>query len=141
MTIEEIKDLIDSTITENGKKFITGKALNLALNELVAAVEEAVANAGGGSATERIYYNLDGTALTDEQKAHNASLFTLIKTSLEADELVVPLAIFVNEAGQAFFHVNIVTVGYAEGSVILYGLIDSVVRFVMSEDGTVSIGE
>ena len=90
MTIEEIKDLINSTITENGTKSITGKTLNLALNELVSAVEEASANAG--SRTERLYANMDTSSgeitVTEEQKALNAALYEKLKTAFETDQLI-----------------------------------------------------
>ena len=43
MTKEEIKEMIDATINENGGRSITGKALNLALNAIVDAMGE-----GGG---------------------------------------------------------------------------------------------
>ena len=43
MTKEEIKEMIDATINENGGRGITGKALNLALNAIVDAMGE-----GGG---------------------------------------------------------------------------------------------
>lgn len=43
MTKEEIKEMIDATINENGQGNITGKALNLALNSIVDAMGE-----GGG---------------------------------------------------------------------------------------------
>lgn len=43
MKKEEIKEMIDATINENGKGNITGKALNLALNSIVDAMGE-----GGG---------------------------------------------------------------------------------------------
>ena len=54
MTIKELKDLIDSTINENGTKAITGKALNLALNEITNAVAEAATTGGGGSGVKRL---------------------------------------------------------------------------------------
>lgn len=40
MTFEEIKDMINSTITENGQRHITGKAINLALTSTVEHLEE-----------------------------------------------------------------------------------------------------
>lgn len=43
MTKEELKEMIDATINENGKGNITGKALNLALNSIIDAMGE-----GGG---------------------------------------------------------------------------------------------
>ena len=87
MTIEELKDLIDSTINENGTKAITGKALNLALNEITNAVAEA-ATTGGGGGVKRLYVDLSGGTLTaPEQLASNAALYTEIVTALTNGEL------------------------------------------------------
>lgn len=105
MTIEEIKDLINSTITENGTKSITGKTLNLALNELASAVEEASANAG--SRSERLYANMDPssgqTTVTEEQKVLNAALYEKLKTAFETDELIpnVGLQVYIEAEGTA----------------------------------------
>lgn len=87
MTIQELKDLIDSTINENGTKAITGKALNLALNEIANAVAEA-ATTGGGGGVKRLYVGASGGTLTDpEQLASNAALYTEIVTALTNNEL------------------------------------------------------
>lgn len=87
MTIQELKDLIDSTINENGTKAITGKALNLALNEITNAVAEA-ATTGGGGGVKRLYIDASGGTLTDpEQLASNAALYTEIVTAFTNDEL------------------------------------------------------
>ena len=84
MTIEELKDLIDSTINENGTKAITGKALNLALNEITNAVAEAATTGGG---VKRLYIDASGGSVTDpEQLASNAALYTEIVTALTNDE-------------------------------------------------------
>lgn len=40
MTFEEIREMVNSTITENGQRQITGKALNLALTETLSAIED-----------------------------------------------------------------------------------------------------
>ena len=86
MTIEELKDLIDSTINENGTKAITGKALNLALNEITNAVAEAATTGGGG--VKRLYADVSGGSITDpEQLASNAALYTEIVTALTNDEM------------------------------------------------------
>lgn len=86
MTIQELKDLIDSTINENGTKAITGKALNLALNEITNAVAEAATTGGGG--VKRLYVGASGGAITaPEQLASNAALYTEIVTALTNDEL------------------------------------------------------
>ena len=80
MTIEELKDLIDSTINENGAKAITGQALNLALNEIVNAVAEAATT--GGSAAKTLYVGSDSSPLTEEQIASNVALYNEISTAL-----------------------------------------------------------
>lgn len=108
MTIEELKDLIDSTINENGANAITGKALNLALNEIANAVAEAATTGGGG--VKRLYVNVTGEALTDpEQLASNAALYTEIMTALTNDELPPQVGVLVAIGGtqQYLFAVSI----------------------------------
>ena len=140
MTIEELKDLIDSTINENGTKAITGKALNLALNEITNAVAEA-ATTGGGGGVKRLYVDMSGGTLTaPEQLASNAALYTEIVTALTNDELPPQVGILVPEGG-----------GYTNAifNAIMYG--DSVIRFMLymgsnptvmalTSDGNVSMG-
>ena len=139
MTIEELKDLIDSTINENGTKAITGKALNLALNEITNAVAEAATTGGGG--VKRLYVDAFGGTLTDpEQLASNAALYTEIVTALTNDELPPQVGILISEGS-----------GYTNAifNLISYG--DSVITFMLSmgsdltvmtltSDGNVSIG-
>ena len=99
MTIQELKDLIDSTINENGTKAITGKALNLALNEITNAVAEA-ATTGGGGGVKRLYVDASGGTLTDpEQLASNAALYTEIVTALTNNELPPQVGILIGEGG------------------------------------------
>lgn len=145
MTIEEIKDLINSTITENGTKSITGKTLNLALNELVSAVEEASANAG--SRSERLYANIDMSSgqitVTEEQKALNAALYEKLKTAFETDELIpnVGFQVYVEAkgtaTGQAFPSFLVVQYSPSE-NVIAFA--SSNEQFTLSSDGTVTMG-
>lgn len=85
MTIEELKDLIDNTINENGAKAITGQALNLALNEIVNAVAEAATT--GGSAAKTLYIGSDSSPLTQEQIASNIALYNEISTALSNREI------------------------------------------------------
>lgn len=85
MTIEELKDLIDNTINENGAKAITGQALNLALNEIVNAVAEAATT--GGSAAKTLYVGSDSSPLTQEQIASNVALYNEISTALSNKEM------------------------------------------------------
>ena len=76
MEIEELKELIDSTINENGERAITGKALNLVLNELAVSA---------GSAPKRLYA---GSDITDEQKESNAAAYAAIKAAMGSGDAV-----------------------------------------------------
>ena len=139
MTIEELKDLIDSTINENGTKAITGKALNLALNEITNAVAEA-ATTGGGGGVKRLYVDLSGSVTDPAQLASNAALYTEIVTALTNNELPPQVGVMIAEGS-----------GYTNGifNLITYG--DSVITFMLSmgsnptvmtltSDGNVSMG-
>ena len=142
MTIEELKNLIDSTINENGTKAITGKALNLALNEITNAVAEAATTGGGGGGVKRLYADINGGSITDpEQLASNAALYTEIVTALTNGELPPQVGILILE-GEGY---------YTNGTfnVIQYG--NSAITFTLSmgsrltvmaltSDGNVSIG-
>ena len=120
MTIEELKDLIDSTINENGTKAITGKALNLALNEITNAVAEAATTGGGG--VKRLYVDASGGSVTDpEQLASNAALYTEIVTALTNNELPPQVGVLINE-GEGYTN--------ATFNFITYG--DSVITFMLS---------
>ena len=140
MTIEELKDLIDSTINENGTKAITGKALNLALNEITNAVAEAATTGGGG--VKRLYADVNGGSITDpEQLASNAALYTEIVTALTNNELPPQVGILIVQDGRYYTNGTL--------NVIQYG--DSVITFMLSmgssptvialtSDGNVSMG-
>lgn len=138
MTIEELRDLIDSTINENGTKAITGKALNLALNEITNAVAEAATTGGGG--VKRLYVNIDGSPITDEQQlASNAALYTEIVTALTNDELPPQVGIIVLE-GNVPLSLTSIVIGYGDLSVMimfLYG--GGPVVFTLSSDGNATI--
>ena len=140
MTIEELKDLIDSTINENGTKAITGKALNLALNEITNAVAEA-ATTGGGGGVKRLYADASGGTLTDPaQLASNAALYTEVVTALTNDELPPQVGILIAEGGgytNAIF--NFITYS---NSVITFMLSmgNSQTIVALTSDGNVSMG-
>lgn len=120
MTIEELKDLIDSTINENGTKAITGKALNLALNEITNAVAEAATTGGGG--VKRLYVDVSGGTLTDpEQLASNAALYTEIVTALTNNELPPQVGVLVLGGGN-----------YTNGIFNVISYADSVLTFTLS---------
>lgn len=89
MTFEEIKDMINSTITENGQRHITGKAINLALIETLTAIEEFLENnkPKGGAASEIAYLPDANTGEMDpEHQAHNLEIYNKFKAAFEGGE-------------------------------------------------------
>ena len=139
MTIEELKDLIDSTINENGTKAITGKALNLALNEITNAVAEA-ATTGGGGGVKRLYVDISGGTLTNpEQLASNAALYTEIVTALTNDELPPQVGILIAMEG-AYQCITNVQTTYHNSNVMLAFISDGTpAGMILTSDGNVSI--
>ena len=139
MTIEELKDLIDSTINENGTKAITGKALNLALNEITNAVAEAATTGGGG--VKRLYVDVSGGTLTNpEQLASNAALYTEIVTALTNNELPPQVGILISQGGvytNGTF--NIIQYGNSAITFMLYMGSEPTV-ITLTSDGNSSMG-
>lgn len=139
MTIEELKDLIDSTINENGTKAITGKALNLALNEITNAVAEA-ATTGGSGGVKRLYADMSGGSITaPEQLASNAALYTEIVTALTNNELPPQVGVLIAAEGRY----TTVIFNYIEsadsGIVFVFSMGSSQSTITLTSDGNVSI--
>lgn len=140
MTIEELKDLIDSTINENGTKAITGKALNLALNEITNAVAEA-ATTGGGGGVKRLYVDVSGGTLTDPvQLASNAALYTEIVTALTNNELP-PQVGMLDGGGGIYEHSIAISITYMNSNLI-FGFFDgeAIISIILMSNGNASIG-
>ena len=139
MTIEELKDLIDSTINENGTKAITGKALNLALNEITNAVAES-ATTGGGGGVKRLYVGVSGGTLTDPvQLASNAALYTEIVTAFTNNELPPQVGTLISEGGEnANATFNYISYGGSD-IVFAYTMGSSQTMMVLTSDGNVSM--
>ena len=137
MTIEEIKDLIDSTINENGTKAITGKALNLALNEITNAVAEAATTGGGG--VKRLYANIDGSPITDEQQlASNAALYTEIVTALTSNELPPQVMVLTNIDG-SYINGNSLDTSY-DGTTLTFSVfVTGLAICSLTSDGNVTV--
>ena len=139
MTIEELKDLIDSTINENGTKAITGKALNLALNEITNAVAES-ATTGGGGGVKRLYVDVSGGTLTDPvQLASNAALYTEIVTAFTNNELPPQVGTLILEGGEnanATFNY----ISYGDSNIVFtFTMGSSQTIMVLTSDGNVSM--
>ena len=139
MTIEELKNMIDSTINENGTKAITGKALNLALNEIANAVAEAATTGGGG--VKRLYVDLSGSALTDPvQLASNAALYTEIVTALTNNELPPQVGILISEGG-GYTNVTFNYIWYGDSSIMFtFTMGGGETIMTLTSDGNVSMG-
>ena len=137
MTIEELKDLIDSTINENGTKAITGKALNLALNEITNAVAEAATTGGGG--VKRLYADLNGGSITDpEQLASNAALYTEIVTALTNNELPPQVGVLANIEG-TYINGNSLCTIYDGSTLMFYVFMEGFIGCSLTSDGNVTV--
>lgn len=140
MTIQELKDLIDSTINENGTKAITGKALNLALNEITNAVAEA-ATTGGGGGVKRLYVDASGGSVTaPEQLASNAALYTEIVTALTNNELPPQVGVMIAEGGAYQCITNLHTAYNGSALMLAFILDGSSTALTLTSDGNVSMG-
>ena len=139
MTIEELKDLIDSTINENGTKAITGKALNLALNEITNAVAEA-ATTGGGGGVKRLYADMNGGSITNpEQLASNAALYTEIVTALTNNELPPQVGVLIQE-GSGYTNAIFNYINYADSAIMfVISMGSGQTIMVLTSDGNVSM--
>ena len=137
MTIEELKDLIDSTINENGTKAITGKALNLALNEITNAVAEAATTGGGG--VKRLYADVSGGSITDpEQLASNAALYTEIVTALTNNELPPQVIVWASIEG-TYINGNSLATIYDGSTLVFYVFMESFAVCTLTSDGNVTV--
>ena len=140
MTIEELKDLIDSTINENGTKAITGKALNLALNEITNAVAEA-ATTGGGGGVKRLYIDASGGSITaPEQLASNAALYTEIVTALTNNELPPQVGVLIAEGGVYQCITNVHTLYQDPNVMFVFVAEGTPLAAILTSDGNVSMG-
>ena len=136
MTVDEIRDLIDNTITTNGVKNITGQALNLALNEIVNAVAEAATTGGGG--VKRLYANIDGSPITDEQQlASNAALYTEIVTALTSNELPPQVMVLMNIDG-SYINGNSLSTIYDGTTLTFFVFVESFAICSLTSDGNVT---
>lgn len=150
MTKEELIEMIDATINENGSRNITGKALNLALTEIVNAM-----GSGSGAGAATIYCMMGEE--TEEQKAHNATVWAQLKATVEAGQPLPPIMIDVTDMMAAQQGVTGVSMNYpalqqgfdttgamgmlGEGVPCLLVMGDAFGSIIVAEDGsTTSMG-
>lgn len=150
MDKKELLEMVNATISENGKREITGKALNLALTQII----EAMGESGGGAGGVTIYCN--GGNESDEQKAHNAVVWAQLKAMVEAKQSLPPIMVDLTEAmlasqGIPTDGVSVVTPAFLSmldttgvtSTVGAKGLILAInvpqeLQFVVFEDGSIS---
>lgn len=149
MTKEELIEMVDNTINENATRGITGKSLNLALNEII----NAMGAGSGGSGALTIY--VMGGEESEEQKAVNASHYAMAKAAVEAGQplptFVLDLTILLGDSmpempGVAYSCVPIVAMFDSNGVTGMTGLV--LMEYIMlqstivvNEDGTTSVIE
>lgn len=139
-TIEELKQMIDSVIVENGKGQITGQGLNLVLNEM----SDALSEMGGGGGAYQVYIPTTGE-LTAEQIAFNAQQFAVLEPKLQNKEFVQVGAAF-DVQGMGFMCAVISQVMYGDlmgtGSNAIALMIGSSTTdgmVILNSDGTITM--
>lgn len=148
MTVEELKEMINSTIVENGKAEITGNSLNLALNSIIETFEKGVGS-GSGATCEKLIVCKDTllSIITDGSEEammnllnpvddpavleHNRAVFEKVKHSLEGNDPIIVKTFF----GLGTYN-NLMSVQtYSGGPVMLQDVEQWVdVMFFKSED-------
>lgn len=144
MTFEELKEMIDSTINENGCGAITGKALNLALNEILNGVQQYVEEnkPEGGAASEIVYLpDMNTGEMDPSDQAHNLEVYNKFKDAFEKEELLPLLsmdlaAMFAQIEQQLGMPANVS--GYSPCTMVVFVPVDSPLAAQMG-DGVVFV--
>ena len=153
MTFEEIKDMINSTITENGQRHITGKSINLAFIETLTAIEEFLENnkPKGGAASEIVYFpDMTTGEMDPEHQAHNLEVYNKFKTAFEEGKPLPLLSldlsfVFAQVEDQLGMPANVS--GYLQCNMVVFIPVDSPmaaqsgdgIMFIYMEPGSGSI--
>ena len=96
MTTQEIREMLDSTITANGARAISGQSLNAALNAILDLVEQGGGGGFGGSAITVLLpkdESYDEDCQNAELIANNKACFEALKNQTE------PMLIFLKYLG------------------------------------------
>lgn len=140
-TIDELKEMVNSTITTNGTKQIAGVDLRNALLEIIGTA------CAGGATRSRMYMppsmlydELPG--LTDEQQAENAELYAAVKDAYDnggAYPMVEMYADLRSEAEGAVYSLNgdvLCIASDTEGFVVMV-VNQNFGQMTLAEDGSV----
>lgn len=149
MTFEEIREMVNATITENGQRQITGKALNLALLEIITAMEE---NKPEGGGAETVYIE---ETLTPEHQAANAAAYAKCAANVAEDKALPAIVIDITQmmAGQdmptdgvkmAMLPLQVIFVDPSSPSASDAGMAGLVcagdgANFIVNEDGSITM--
>ena len=95
MTTQEIREMLDSTITSNGKREISGQSLNAALNAILDLVEQGGGGFGGSAITVLLPKDetFDEDVINEELITNNKACFESLKNQTE------PMLIFLKYLG------------------------------------------
>lgn len=139
-TIDELTEMVNSTITTNGTKQIAGADLRNALLEIIGTA------CAGGAKRTRMYVPesmLDDVlpGLTEEQKAENAELYAAIKDAYDNAGNYPMVEMYVKlESGNVVYSLNgdvLCAASDTEGFVVL--VINQILgQMTLAEDGSVS---
>ena len=97
MTTQEIREMLDSTITSNGRKEISGKTLNVALNAILDLIGEGGGGFGGSAITVLLPRNdhFKEDVVNAELIANNKKCFEALKNQTK------PMLIFLQNLGSS----------------------------------------
>lgn len=141
-TIDELTEMVNSTITTNGTKQIAGADLRNALLEIIGTA------CGGGAKRTRMYVPaslLDDSlsGLTDEQQAENAELYAAIKDAYDNGGEYPMVEMYVKlESENVVYSLNgdvLCGTDEAAGGTVVLLLNQIFGQMVLAEDGSVSM--
>lgn len=138
-TIDELKEMVNSTITTNGTKQIAGADLRNALLEIIGTA------CAGGATRSRMYVPAsmldDGLpGLTDEQQAENAELYAAVKDAYDNEGAYPMVEMYVKlESENTVYSLNgdvLCMASDTEGFVVL--VVNQILgQMTLAEDGSV----
>lgn len=129
-TIEELKQMIDSVIVENGKGQITGQGLNLVLNEM----SDALSEMGGGGGVYNLMGDFQANTFTEEDKDNNIEVRNKCIADINAGKIP---SVSITKNGMCM----VVGGGYQydESTDTLMLFILMVMGLIINSDGTVTM--